>query len=362
MTEAVENILQKASFTRTDIVNLLSPGQDESRVLFEKARETKLKHIGNKVYFRGLVEFSNYCSKNCYYCGIRSGNKRYQRYELTDDEVLEAARFASESRFASMVIQSGERSTKKFTSRIGTLLRKIHSQTAGSLHITLSLGEQSEETYRRWFEAGAHRYLLRIEVSNPDLYRKLHPAGKRHEHGRRIGALHILRKTGYQVGTGVMIGLPFQTIGDLADDLLFFRDFDVDMVGMGPYLEHEDTPLYRYREQLLPRQERFRFSLRMVAILRIMMKDINIAATTAMQTIDPQGREKALMVGANVIMPNLTPLKYRNDYLLYENKPCIDEDAEACQTCLETRIRMAGDEVAYGEWGDSKHFKLRSTK
>ncbi|MEI6455993.1 MAG: [FeFe] hydrogenase H-cluster radical SAM maturase HydE [bacterium] len=361
MPEPVDNILQKEFLAREDILNLLSTGHDESRNIFEKAREIKLKHVGNRVYFRGLVEFSNYCSKNCYYCGIRSGNKRYQRYELTDIEVLEAARFASDNRYASMVIQSGERSTKSFVSRIESLLYKIHDQTKGALHITLSLGEQSEETYLRWFEAGAHRYLLRVEVSNSELYKKLHPSDKRHDHQRRIDALRILRKTGYQVGTGVMIGLPFQTLGDLAGDLLFFRDFDVDMVGMGPYLEHEDTPLYKYRDLLLPQLERFRLSLKMIAILRIIMKDINIAATTAMQTIDPQGREKALMVGANVIMPNLTPVKYRNDYLLYENKPCIDEDAAACQTCLETRIRMAGDEIGYGEWGDSKHFKLRVT-
>jgi biotin synthase len=361
MPDPVDNILQKEHLDREDILNLLSAAPEESRKIFAKAREIKLEHVGNMVYFRGLIEFSNYCSKNCYYCGIRSGNKRYQRYELPDEEVLEATRFASENRYASVVIQSGERSTKSFVSRIESLLHKIHDLTKGTLHITLSLGEHSEETYRRWFDAGAHRYLLRIEVSDPELYKKLHPSDKRHDHQRRIKALEILRQTGYQVGTGVMIGLPFQSLADLAGDLLFFRDFDVDMVGMGPYLEHEDTPLYRYRELLLPKMERFRLSLKMVAILRIMMKDINIAATTAMQTIDPQGREKALMVGANVIMPNLTPVKYRNDYLLYENKPCIDEDAEACHTCLETRIRMAGDEIGYGEWGDSRHFKVRMT-
>ena len=356
MSITVEKILENFSFSKEDILLLLNAGGDDRKLLFEKAQEVKAKQVGKKVYFRGLMEFSNFCSKNCFYCGIRAGNSRYRRYQMTENEVLEAARFAYESKFASIVIQSGERSSKAFINTIEKLLLKIHQLTEGKLHITLSLGEQTEETYRRWFEAGAHRYLLRIEVSNPELYKKLHPSNKHHDYLKRLAALRTLRTTGYQVGTGVMIGLPFQTLSDLADDLLFFRDFDVDMVGMGPYIEHEDTPLYRFRDTLLPLKERFDLSLKMVAILRIMMKDINIAATTAMQTIDPQGREKALMVGANVIMPNLTPLKYRQDYLLYENKPCLDEEAEECKSCLEARIHMAGDEIGYGEWGDSRHF------
>ncbi|HPS62467.1 MAG TPA: [FeFe] hydrogenase H-cluster radical SAM maturase HydE, partial [Bacteroidales bacterium] len=287
------------------------------------------------------------------------GNRGYVRYRMTDEEVLEAVRYSWENQYASIVIQSGEQSGKSFIDRIESLLTEIRRMTAGKIHVTLSLGEQSIDTYRRWFEAGAHRYLLRIEVSNPALYRKLHPANAVHAYNHRITSLLNLRETGYQVGTGVMIGLPFQTVEDLADDLLFFRDFDVDMVGMGPYIEHAATPLYKYRHTLLPLQERFDLSLKMVAILRIMMKTINIAATTAMQTIDPQGREKALMVGANVIMPNLTPVKYREDYLLYENKPCLDEDAEECKSCLEARIHMAGCQIGYGEWGDSKHYDLR---
>lgn len=278
---------------------------------------------------------------------------------MSDEEVLDATRYALENKFASIVIQSGETSDNKFVSAIERLLKEIHLQTGGQLHITLSLGEQTEETYRRWFEAGAHRYLLRIEVSNPELYKKLHPNDKHHDYFARLEALKILRRTGFQMGTGVMIGLPFQTLSDLADDLIFFRDFDIDMAGMGPYIEHQDTPLYQYRNELLPFKERFLLSLKMVALLRIMMKDINIAATTAMQTIDPQGREKALSVGANVIMPNLTPVKYRQNYLLYENKPCLDEEAEECKSCLEARIFMAGDEIGYGEWGDSRHYERR---
>jgi biotin synthase len=359
MEESVKDILKKGQFSKEDLVRLLSADEEDSRLIFEKAKQVKEEFIGKKVYFRGLMEYSHYCSKNCFYCGIRAGRAKLPRYEMTDEEVMEAARYAFENNFASIVIQSGERNDKKFISHIEYLLKEIQKMASGKLHVTLSLGEQTEETYLRWRDAGAHRYLLRIEVSNPDLYKKLHPQDKHHVYEERLEALRLLRKTGYQVGTGVMIGLPFQTLSDLADDLIFFRDFDIDMAGMGPYIEHADTPLYEFRDQLMPLQERFRLSLKMVALLRIMMKDINIAATTAMQTIDPQGREKALLVGANVIMPNLTPVKYRENYLLYQNKPCLDEEAEECKSCLEARIFMAGDEVAYGEWGDSKHFSNR---
>ncbi len=261
--------------------------------------------------------------------------KNAHRYEVTEDEVLEAARYAWENKFGSLVLQAGERSGKDYVRRIERLVKEIKEMSHGELGITLSLGEQTEETYRRWFEAGAHRYLLRIEVSNPELYHRYHPQNKIHDYEARLQALHLLRKVGYQVGSGVMIGLPFQTAEDLADDLLFLQEHDIDMVGMGPYIEHEDTPMYEYRDQLMPKMDRFYLSLKMVAILRIMMKDINIAATTAMQAIDPMGREKSLKVGANIIMPNLTPSRYREDYLLYEDKPCTDEDAEECKRCLE---------------------------
>jgi biotin synthase len=351
-----EKLVGKEHYTHEDLcVMLACTGADRS-YLFDKAKKVKSEYVGNKVYFRGLIEYSNICKKNCFYCGIRAGNKKYHRYRLTTEEVLEAAKYAWENRYASIVIQAGEQSGKKHIKEIESLLKKIHSSTKSELHITLSLGEQSAETYQRWFEAGAHRYLLRIEVSNEALYRKLHPDNILHSYHTRIEALYTLKRTGYQVGTGVMIGLPYQTLSDLADDLIFFRNIDIDMAGMGPYIEHEETPLYQLKDQLLPLPERFELSLRMVAILRIMMKNINIAATTAMQTIDPQGREKALLVGANVIMPNLTPVKYREEYLLYENKPCLDEEASACKNCLEARIHIAGDEIGYGEWGDSRHF------
>ena len=356
----VEEILAKPLFSKEDLLVLLGSQNLDRLKLFEKAKEVKTTCVGRKVYFRGLIEYSNYCNKNCYYCGIRAGNSRYARYQMTDAEVMEAVSYALVNDYASIVIQSGERTGKTFVDGIESLLKMIDRQSEGKIHVTLSLGEQTRETYQRWFDAGAHRYLLRIEVSNPELYLKLHPNNLQHNYQRRLDALKTLRSVGYQVGTGVMIGLPFQTLDDLADDLLFFRDFDIDMAGMGPYIEHADTPLFKYRDELLPLKERFDLSLKMVAILRIMMKNINIAATTAMQTIDPQGREKALMVGANVIMPNLTPVKYRQDYLLYENKPCLDEEAEECKSCLEARIHMAGDTIGYGEWGDSIHYAERN--
>ncbi len=347
---------------RSEIINLLGSTGIEKEKLFKQAREIRDRTVGNKVYFRGLVEFSNICAKNCLYCGIRKGNSNVVRYDLSDNEILDACRFAWENKFASVVLQSGELSSSSFVKRVDRLLKAIKTFSGNELGITLSCGEQTRETYRRWYESGAHRYLLRIEATNRNLYEKIHPVNKLHSFERRLQALHYLRETGYQVGTGVMIGLPFQTLDDLAGDLLFFRELDIDMCGMGPYIEHEDTPLYEYRHLLQTRKERFDLALKMIAVLRILMPDINIAAATALQAIDPAGREKAVAIGANVIMPNLTPMAHRKDYLLYEDKPCLDEDAELCKQCLEARIHLAGSEIGYGEWGDSKHFGSRHAK
>lgn len=359
MQSSIQEILNQDSFSREDLIILLSANKEERELIFRKAAEIKSQYVGNKVYFRGLVELSNICSKDCFYCGIRKGNKIVDRYFVEDAEVLEAAEYALKNGYGSMVIQSGERTDKVFVNRVTSLLKSIKEMSEGKLGITLSMGEQTEETYKAWYEAGAHRYLLRIESSNPDLYYRIHPKNARHDFEYRLNSLRLLKRLGYNVGTGVMIGLPFQTLDDLAGDLLFFKEFDIDMAGMGPYIEHKDTPLYEFRDQLMPKSERFYLALKMVAILRIMMKDINIAATTAMQTLDKQGREKALKVGANIIMPNLTPVKYREGYLLYEDKPCINEEASECKNCLEARIHIAGDEIGYGEWGDSRHFAAR---
>ncbi|MFZ5941199.1 MAG: [FeFe] hydrogenase H-cluster radical SAM maturase HydE [Bacteroidota bacterium] len=354
------DILLQTEFNADDLVRMLDATGDDQKALFERALEVKLAEVGNKVYYRGLVEFSNICSKDCYYCGIRKSNHAVQRYNLDDEQILKAAKFAFDNQYGSFVLQGGEIEGEAFTLRIEKLLRDIKKLSDGKLGITLSLGEQTREVYERWFAAGAHRYLLRIETSDRDLYRKLHPDNARHDFDRRLQCLSDLKASGYQAGTGVMIGLPFQTTRHLANDLLFMQDFDVDMVGMGPYIEHHETPLWEFRNKLLPIRERFSLALRMIATLRILMRDINIAAATALQAIDPLGREKGVKVGANIIMPNITPGKYRNNYKLYENKPCVEEEPEDCVQCLDVRIKLADSEIGYGEWGDSRHFARKA--
>lgn len=346
--------------SRTEIIKLLSlKNRTDIDALFKEAYEIKKQHIGTKVYFRGLIEFSNICSKNCYYCGLRIGNKDLHRYEISEKEVLEAVELAWKSKYGSIVLQSGEQNSPAFIEKVEKLLKKIKKLTNDEIGITLSCGEQSKDVYERWFKAGAHRYLLRIETTNRDLYYKIHPQDNMHELDERLECLSILKELGYQVGSGIMVGLPFQSIESIADDLIFLKTIDVDMIGLGPYVEHSNTPLYEHRHSLIPKKDRFDLALKCIAILRIMMEDINLASATALQAIDDEGREKALMAGANIIMPNLTPQKYRNDYLLYEDKPCTNEGALQCKGCLEKRIAKYGESIGYGEWGDSKHFKRK---
>lgn len=346
-----------STFTQDEVKYLLSlDNEAEKKQLFEKARQTRDAGIGNKVYLRGLIELSNRCVKNCYYCGIRAANKNVVRYDIPDEEVLQAARFALKHQYGSIVIQSGERYNKAFIERITRLLKKIHAASQNQLHITLSCGEQSAETYREWFENGAQRYLLRMETTNDELYHKIHPHDATHSFSNRLHSLEVLKSLGYQTGTGIMIGLPFQTIDNLVNDLYFFKDFGIHMVGMGPYIEHPDTPLIQYQDKMIALKERFELTLKMIAVLRLLMPQINIASTTALQTIDPIGREKGIAAGANVIMPNITPVKYKENYNLYNGKPCLDEEPDECTSCIDVRVKMAGGVVAYDEWGDSKYF------
>jgi biotin synthase len=362
MKKAIKDILEQDNLSRNEIIVLLESEGDDRTLLFKKSAEVKERYIGKKVWFRGLIEFSNICGKDCLYCGIRKGNKNLERYNLTDDEILSAANFAYTNRYGSIALQSGEVESRFVTDRIENLLRGIKELSNGELGVTLSVGEQEPETYKKWYDAGAHRYLLRVESTNPALYSKIHPDDSKHSFKRRLDCLKSLQEIGYQTGTGVMIGLPFQTIDDLAGDLLFMKEFNIDMCGMGPYIEHVSTPLIVHSENLLPLKERFDLTLKMIAIIRIMMKDINIVAATALQAIDPMGREKAVMIGANILMPNITPGKYRDSYKLYDNKPCADDSAEDCQSCLEARVSLADAEVIYGEWGDSKHYSSRQEK
>jgi biotin synthase len=360
MTQHILSILQQTEFKQSDLLTLLQLEGDAQKLLFAKAEEIQLQYVGKKVFYRGLIEFSNICSKNCYYCGIRKDNKKVDRYNIDNEEIIKAALFAWKNKYASIVLQGGERSDRSFIERISHLLQEIKNTTHGELGITLSVGEQTEDTYKEWYKNGAHRYLLRIESSNEELYKQIHPNNELHNFQTRLNCLKLLRKTGYQTGTGVMIGLPGQSFEDLANDLLFMKNMDIDMCGMGPYIEHHDTPLYEKRACLWPIKKRFSTTLNMIALLRITMKDINIAAATALQAIDPMGREKALKIGANVIMPNITPTQNRKNYQLYENKPCTDEGAEDCSNCMSMRIELANREIGLGEWGDSLHYHHRT--
>ena len=272
------------------LLSLTEPG--ELRRLYDDAYQMKLKYIGKKVSIRGLIEISNICRKNCYYCGIRSGNRNVKRFQISREEIIETALWAYRHRFASLVLQSGEMMSDEFTEFIESIVREICAKTDHQAGITLSLGEQSPETYRRWREAGATRYLLRIEASDPELYAKLHPAD--HSYEARVACLRSLRELDYQVGTGVMIGLPGQTVKHLVKDLRFFQEHDIDMIGMGPYIPHEDTPLGagmtladEYRKHQLE------LGLKMIACARLLLEDVNIASTTALQALDPMLRLRA---------------------------------------------------------------------
>lgn len=346
----------------TSLVHLLTCGGAEELELYRSAVSVRNRTIGNAVYLRGLIEVSNICRKNCLYCGIRRSNKNLQRYELTEEEILEAALYAYEHHYGSIVLQGGERMDKSFISQTERLLKKIKQKTNNGLGITLSLGEQTRATYQRWSDAGAHRYLLRIETSDEQLYHRLHPNTPLHAFQTRLQCLEYLQQCGYKTGSGVMIGLPFQTTEHLAQDLLFLKKIGVDMVGMGPYLEHTDTPLYKYRHQLLSLEQRLRLSIHMVAVLRLLMPQINIAATTALQVLNPQGREKALLAGANVIMPNITPPGCRAYYKLYPNKPDSEEGSDTAILKLAHNVQECGCEIAFRKWGDPVATPLPATK
>lgn len=363
-----DSILAKPRFDREDLVQMLTVKEDrEKHRIFRKAYETKKTFAGNVVYLRGLIELSNICRKDCYYCGIRRSNPHVNRYTLTREEIVEKALWAWRRNFGSIAIQSGERTDKPFIDLITDSITAIRKETSNALGITLSCGEQTLDTYRRWLDAGAHRYLLRIETSSEELFRKIHPDNEIHRYNDRLLALENLKKAGYQTGTGVMIGLPGQTTDDLANDLLFMRYFDVDMVGMGPYIPHPDTPLGIEMESqkteipsLLPPAERFDLSLRMIALARIMLKDVNIVASTAMQVLDPDGRMKAILAGANVFMPNMTPKIYTGDYNLYQGKPMVMDDPMVAVKELEIRLKSVGEIIGYGKWGDPKHYFKRT--
>ena len=335
---------------------------EEVEAIRAAAEETLLDHCGDTVRLRGLIEFSNRCVLDCRYCGIRRGNRAVKRYTLTLEDVVACARWCADKGYGSLVLQSGERRDAAFARRVEEMIRAIKASTRSpaqpdGLGITLCVGEQTEATYARWFAAGAHRYLLRIETSSPELFAALHPAEQRH--ATRLACLKTLRAIGYQVGTGVMIGLPGQAVEHLIDDLLFFRDLDVDMLGMGPYIPHAHAVL---PGSFPTAGERLRLGLRMIAAARLLLRDVNIAATTALQAMADDGREQGLSFGANVIMPQVTPPRVRRMYTLYDGKPCLDESAGQCAECLERRIASVGRRTLKNRWGDSAHFLRRDAR
>ncbi|MBR9691577.1 [FeFe] hydrogenase H-cluster radical SAM maturase HydE [Candidatus Woesearchaeota archaeon] len=346
---------------KQEIIRILESNNLES--IRKKAYSVMKEYSGEKVYYRGLLEFSNICINDCYYCGIRKSNKESNRFSLTKQEIIDIAVWTADNGYGSMVLQSGGQKDDKFIDFVEDVLKTIKEKTISEklpngLGITLCVGEQTHETYKRFFDAGAHRYLLRIETTSPILYKKLHPETQTLEN--RKECLRILKQIGYQVGTGVMIGIPGQTIDDLANDILFFKEYDIDMIGMGPYLIHKQTPMKIHTEEMEKRKKQvFNLSLKMIAAARILLKDVNIAATTALQAMDPIGREKGLQYGANIVMPLVTPSRIRKDYQLYDGKPCIDEQSSDCRECLLNRIKSVGREVGFNEWGDSKHFFKR---
>ena len=326
----------------------------DPKPLFEAARSLRRSVVGGGVALRGLVEISNICEKNCYYCGIRRDNRNPKRYSMDAGEILAAAGWAHEAGYGSIVIQGGERRGEAWTGFIEGILREIHTAFGDKLGVTISLGEQTEETYARWLEAGAHRYLLRIETSNQSLYAKLHPGD--HSWEKRLNCLRTLKRLGYQTGSGVMCALPGQTIEDLAEDIAFFAAEDLDMIGMGPYIPHAETPMAGWSGAgELGAARRLDLGLRMIAATRLHLHDVNIAAATALQALAPDGRERGVLAGANVIMPNVTPRRYRAEYDLYEGKPCLGEEAAQCRGCLERRLAGIGEKILWNRRNDPLH-------
>jgi biotin synthase len=358
----LKELLYKEDYSVEDIATLLSlTEKDDVKMLQNRANEVLNQYIGDSVYYRGIIEFSNVCSLDCYYCGIRKSNKNVERYTLSREDIISSALWCAEQGYGSVVLQSGERHNSAFIDFVEDIIREIKKVTVSEklpdgIGITLGVGEHDRETYDRFFKAGAHRYLLRIETTNDRLYKELHPEVQKLE--ERKECLDFLRDSGYQVGTGVMIGIPGQTLKMLAEDILFFKEKDVDMIGMGPYLVHKQTPMASKSQ--MDKDKLLQLSLNMIALCRIVLKDVNIAATTALQAVVPDGRERGLSYGANVTMPNVTPTGVRSSYKLYEGKPCMDEGRQECMSCLLGRVRSIGRDVVFDQWGDSVHFSART--
>ena len=324
---------------------LLCDDPETDHILSEKARRVREEHYGKDVYLRGLIEFTNICKNNCYYCGIRRGNSNCERYRLSEEQILSCCDMGYELGFRTFVLQGGEDPyyTDELMVSIVSSIKKAHPDCA----VTLSIGERERESYQRLFDAGADRYLLRHETADKEHYEMLHPEELSFDH--RMQCLRDLKEIGYQVGTGMMVGSPYQTTEHLVKDLRFLKEFKPEMVGIGPFIPHQDT---QFADCPAGTAE---MTVRLLSIIRLMLPDVLLPATTALGTVDPQGREKGILAGANVVMPNLSPADVRGKYLLYDNKICTGDEAAECIRCMTARIEWTGYKVVTAR-GDHKDF------
>lgn len=332
----IDTLETEKILTREEFITLLTDYQEEDAdYAKEKASKTAKQYFDNKVYTRGLIEFTNYCKNDCYYCGIRRSNTNVKRYRLSEEEILSCCEQGYELGFRTFVLQGGEdlRYTDEDMLRIISSIKKNYPDCA----LTLSIGEKSYESFAAYYEAGADRYLLRHETADETHYRKLHPDSLSLQ--VRKQCLRDLKAIGYQVGTGFMVGSPGQTAECLAEDLLFIKELSPAMVGIGPYLPHHDTPFAGEK------QGSMELTLFLISILRLMIPNALIPATTALGTIHPLGREKGILSGANVVMPNLSPVTVRKQYELYDNKICTGDEAAECKFCLQNRMNKIGYEI-----------------
>lgn len=340
MEEQLQTLVDKLEaqnrLNREEWIQLIKGRTPElAQYIFEKARKIRQAYYGTDVYIRGLIEFTNYCKNDCYYCGIRRSNSKAHRYRLSEEQILRCCQQGYTLGFRTFVLQGGE--DGYFTDeRMVSLVKEIRKNYPDCA-ITLSLGERSYDSYLALFEAGADRYLLRHETWDEEHYRLLHPPALSAKH--RQQCLWDLKKIGYQVGTGYMVGSPFQTAENLADDMLFLEKLNPQMVGIGPFIPHHDTP---FKDQAAGTLE---LTLYMLGLIRLMLPKVLLPATTALGTIDEKGRELGILAGANVVMPNLSPENVRKDYLLYDNKICTGSEAAECRMDLENRMHVIGYQV-----------------
>lgn len=348
MNEKIKNLVDKLEkehiLTVDEFTFIIDNVSDDDReYIRSKAQGIAKSKFGNKVYTRGIVEFSNICKNDCYYCGIRKSNKNFERYRLTKEQILDCCESGYAYDYRTFVLQSGEDPyyTDEVMCDIVSTIREKYTDCA----ITLSIGERSRESYQKLFDAGANRYLLRHETANKELYEKLHPSYQKFE--VRMQCLRDLKDIGYQVGTGMMIGAPFQTHRNLAEDLVFLGEFKPHMVGTGPFIPHKDTDFRNEKAGTLE------MVLLCLSLVRIMLPNVLLPATTALGSINPIGREKGVLAGANVIMPNLSPTEVRKNYLLYDNKICVNDASSQCKNCINARMIKIGYEVEVSR-GDYK--------